>query len=74
MTPPKAEQQLAPKVDPGLVFVPTCAFCGAQGEPIPVEPDNWREAEAWCYLAYKNHEKACRRRGEQALPASVLHP
>jgi hypothetical protein len=61
--------QLSFEVEKPLEFVVVCARCDDVLDVVPVENGDWREAEAWCYLATKLHEPCCRNpRKVQTIP------
>lgn len=48
-------------VERDLSVVPTCGFCGARGEPIPVDGGAgapWNAAAIWALLTLTDHERA----------------
>lgn len=55
--------QLALTVEAPLVFRPVCHLCGRRGDDVPVEGDNWHEAECWTWLALKVHMREEHGRG-----------
>jgi len=54
-----------------LTFVVTCPVCAGHIAAIPVDGDDWHEAELWAYLEAAGHDETCTGRLGDDPPATI---